>query len=138
MNKVILMGRLTRDPEVRYSQDGKGVVRFDFAVPKRFKKEGEVDANFFSCVGFGKIAETFEKCNVVKGTKLIIEGEVQNNNYTKQDGTKVYGTQIAIDSFEFAESKASSDNTQEAPKPTPKDNEWMSIPDGITEELPFV
>lgn len=135
MQKFIATGRLTKDSEVRYSQDGKAVSRFDIAIGKRFKKEGEADADFFSCVAFGKVAETFDKCKVTKGTKILIDGEVQNNNYTKQDGTKVYGTQILINSFEFCESKGT--QTKEEPKAMPDEGGFMNIPDGIDEELPF-
>ena len=135
MNKVILMGRLTRDAEIRYSNDGKAVARFDFAVNRTFKREGESEADFFSCVAFGKISEAFEKCNVGKGTKLLIEGEVRNNNYTNKDGQKVYGTQILVNSFEFCESKGTSEN--EVPTFKPDANGFISIPDGIEEELPF-
>ena len=136
MQKFIATGRTTKDVEIRFSADGKAVAKFDFAIGKRFKKEGEADADFFSCIAFGKTAESFDKLKVGKGTKLLIEGEVQNNNYTKQDGTKVYGTQILVNSFEFCESKQST--PQEAPKETPKGNDWMSLPDDIGEELPFI
>ncbi len=135
MQKLIATCRLTKDSEVRYSQDGKAVARFDIAIGKRFKREGEADADFFSCVAFGRVAETFDKCKVTKGTKILIDGEVQNDNYTKQDGTKVYGTQILVNSFEFCESKGT--QTKEEPKAMPSDEKWMSIPDGIDETLPF-
>jgi single-strand DNA-binding protein len=135
MQKFIATGRLTKDSEVRYSQGGQAVAKFDIAIGKRFKREGEADADFFSCVAFGKTAETIDKCKIAKGTKLLIEGEVQNNNYTKDDGTKVYGTQILVNSFEFCESKASAQ--QEEPKPMPNSDGFMNIPDGIDEELPF-
>ena len=135
MQKLIATGRLTKDSEVRYSQDGKAVARFDFAIGKRFKKEGEADADFFSCVCFGKTAESIDKCKVAKGTKLLIEGEVQNNNYTKQYGTKVYGTQILVNSFEFCESKGT--QAQEEPKEMPNEGGFMTIPDGLDEEMPF-
>lgn len=132
MNQVIFTGRLTMDAEIRYSNEGKAVARFDFAVNRRFKREGEADADFFSCVAFGKLAETLERCNVGKGTKLLIEGEVRNNNYTNKEGQKVYGTQILVNSFEFCESKGT--GQQQAPV----DNDgFMNIPDGFDEELPF-
>ena len=135
MNKVILSGRLTKDTEIRYSAEGKAVARFDFAVNRTFKKEGETDADFFSCVAFGRIAETFDKCNVSKGTKLLIEGEVRNNNYTNKEGQKVYGTQILVSAFEFCERKGT--NGDEVPTFKPNADGFMSIPDGIEEELPF-
>ena len=134
MNKVIFTGRLCKDAEIRYSADGKAVARFDFAVNRTFKREGEADADFFSCVAFGKIAETIEKY-VSKGTKILIEGEVRNNNYTNKDGQKVYGTQILVNSFEFCESKGTGGN--EVPTFKPDENGFMSIPDGIEEDLPF-
>ena len=133
MQKLIATARLTKDSEVRYSADGKAIAKFDIAISKRFKKEGEADADFFSCVAFGKVAETFDKCRVGKGTKILIEGEVQNNNYTNKDGQKVYGTQILVNSFEFCESKG---KTQEEPQPSNGDG-FMDIPDGIDSELPF-
>lgn len=139
MNKFIISGRLTNDPEIKYSQDGKTVARFSFAVNRRFKREGDPDADFFNCVAFGKIAETFEKCNVSKGTKLLIEGEVRNNNYTDQNNVKHYGMQVIVNGFEFCESKASSNapaNNVPTFAPTNSDG-FMSIPDGIDEELPF-
>lgn len=134
MQKLIATCRLTKDSEVRYSADGKAIAKVDIAIGKRFKREGEADADFFSCVAFGKTAEAFDKCRVSKGTKILIEGEVQNNNYTKQDGTKVYGTQILINSFEFCESKSSSTAPESAPQAN--NDGFMSIPDGL-DELPF-
>lgn len=138
MNKVIFTGRLTKDAEIRYSNEGTAVARFDFAVNRKFKREGEADADFFSCVAFGKIAETFEKCSIGKGTKLLIEGEVRNNNYTNKDGQKVYGTQILVSSFEFCESKGTQENAQAPNRAyTGAADGFMNIPDGIDEDLPF-
>ena len=140
MQKLIATCRLTKDSEVRYSADGKPVAKFDIAIGKSFKKEGEPDADFFSCVAFNQVAEAFDKCKVSKGTKIVIEGEVQNNNYTKQDGTKVYGTQILVKSFEFCESKASGESKpQNSAQPAPKASgeDFMVIPDDMP-ELPFV
>ena len=143
MNKVIMMGRLTRDPEIRYGQGANGTVvgRFSIAVDRRFKREGEPDADFFDCTTFGKQAEFVEKY-LKKGTKIVLEGSVQNNNYTNKDGQKVYGTRIVVDSVEFAESKAASQGApkQAAPKQPgqkPDKDGFMNIPDGIDEELPF-
>lgn len=138
MNKWISMVRLTRDAEIRYSADGKAVAKFDVAVNRKFKREGEADADFFSCVAFGKIAETFEKLNIGKGTKLLIEGEVRNNNYTNREGQKVYGTQILVDSFEFCESKQGGE-TASAPTRTtnPYVDGFMNIDDLNDPELPF-
>jgi len=140
MNKVIFTGRLTKDAEIRYSGDGKAVARFDIAVNRKFKREGEAEADFFSCVAFGKIAETFEKCNVGKGAKLLIEGEVRNNNYTNKEGQKVYGTQVVVDSFEFCESKQGgvADGMSKINTTIETDSQgFMSIPNGLDEELPF-
>lgn len=134
MNKLILCGRLTADAEIRYSTDGKAVARFNFAVNRRFKREGEPEADFFQCVAFGKIAETFEKCSVGKGTKLLIDGEMRNNNYEK-DGVKHYGMQVIVSSFEFCESKGSIG--QAAPQQATDGDGFMNIPDDIDEELPF-
>ena len=138
MNNWIATGRLTRDAEVRYSNDGKAVVRFDFAVNRKFKREGEPDADFFTCVAFGKLAETFEKLNISKGTKLAIEGEVRNNNYTNKDGQKVYGTQIMVNSFEFCESRQNSESAPAQKTAPQKDDSFMEIPESDWESLPFV
>lgn len=139
MNKVILLGRLTRDAEVRYSQgeSSTAVARFSLAVDRRFKRDGEEQtADFISCVAFGKTGEFMEKYGK-KGTKFAIEGRIQTGSYTNKDGQRVYTTDVVVEQVEFAETKSSNNAPQDAPKPTPND-EWMSIPDGIDEELPFV
>ena len=142
MNKVILMGRLTRDPEVRYSQ-GEGqmaIARFSLAVDRRFKRQGDtVTADFFNCTAFGKTGEFVEKY-LRKGIKVVIEGELQNNNYEDKNGTKHYSVQIIVNQIEFAESKSSqanSNDTAELEANAPADDGFMNIPDGIDEELPF-
>lgn len=139
MNKVILMGRLTRDPEIRYSQGATttAVARFSIAVDRRFKREGEPDADFFNCTAFGKQAEFIERY-IFKGTKIVLTGRVQNNNYTNKDGQMVYGTVVMVEEVEFAESKNASagDQSQNAPITSGGDG-FMNIPDGIDEELPF-
>ena len=117
MNKIILFGRLSSDLDIRATHDGKSVVRFNFAVNRWFKREGEPDADFFQCVAFGKIAETLDRCEVGKGTKLLIEGEMRNNNYEK-DGVKYYGMQLYVNGFEFGESKASSNGSEAATSST--------------------
>ena len=117
MNKIVLFGRLSSDLDVRATSEGKSVVRFNFAVNRWFKREGEPDADFFQCVAFGKIAETLERCEVGKGTKLLIEGEMRNNNYEK-DGVKYYGMQLYVNGFEFGESKASSNGSEVASSST--------------------
>ena len=111
MNKVIMMGRLTRDPEVRYSQgaNGTAVGRFSIAVDRRFKREGQPDADFFNCTSFGKQAEFVERY-LKKGTKVVISGSVQNDNYTDKDGNQRYSVQIICDEIEFAESKNAQGN----------------------------
>lgn len=144
MNKVILMGRLTRDPEVRYSQGASqtAVARFSIAVDRRFKREGEPDADFFNCTAFGKQAEFIERY-MRKGIKVVVCGRVQNDNYTNKEGQMVYSVRVMVDEIEFAESKSSQqggDNggfvpTQSA-APVAAGEGFMNIPDGI-EELPF-
>lgn len=141
MNKVILMGRLTRDPEVRYTQgdNASAVARFSLAVDRRFKKDGEQTADFISCVAFGKTGEFIEKYGR-QGTKFVVEGRIQTGSYTNKDGQKVYTTDVVVEQVEFAESKASADgNTTNntANLNTPTDTSFMDIPDDISEELPF-
>jgi single-strand DNA-binding protein len=135
MNKVIMMGRLTRDPEVRYSSEGNAVSKFSLAVDRRYKREGQPDADFFNCVAFGKTAEFTEKY-LKKGTKVVLDGELQNNNYTNKDGQKVYGMQIVVNSLEFAESKSSSNSDRESTQQVDS-NDFMNVPDVAEEELPF-
>ena len=132
MNKVIEMGRLTRDPEISSSNSGTTFARFSIAVDRRFKREGEPDADFFNCTAFGKTAEFVEKY-LQKGTKVLVTGRLQNNNYTNKEGQKVYDVRIMVEEMEFAESKKDGQqNTQEAPG-----NDFLNIPDGLVEELPF-
>ena len=109
MNKVILMGRLTRDPDIRYSQNDNqiAVARFTIAVDRRFKRDGDQTADFISCVAFGRTAEFFEK-SVKQGTKVCAEGRIQTGSYTRQDGQKVYTTDVVVENVEFAESRAAS------------------------------
>ena len=138
MNKWIGMGRLTRDPEVRYSQSGSAVANFSVAIDRRYKRDGETTADFFNCTAFGKTGEFVEKY-LRKGVKVVIEGELQNNNYEDKNGTKHYSVQIIVNQIEFAESKSSQTNndTAEPETNTPADDGFMNIPDGIDEELPF-
>ena len=139
MNKVILMGRLTRDPEVRYSQgdSASAFARYTLAVDRRFKRDGEPTADFLNCVAFGRAAEFAEKY-LRQGVKIAITGRIQTGSYTNRDGVKVYTTDIVVEEQEFAESKNA--NGGEGFNPAPRDNGdgFMSIPDGIDEELPFV
>lgn len=145
MNKVILMGRLTRDAEIRYSQgeNAMAIARCTLAVDRRGKKDGQQQtADFISCVAFNKTAEFLEKFGH-KGTKFVLEGRIQTGSYTNKDGQKVYTTDVVVESIEFAESKSSGnsaagqgENTQPEPSPAGDDG-FMNIPDGIDEELPF-
>ncbi len=138
MNKVILMGRLCADPEVRYSQNQNqtAVARYRLAVDRRFKREGEQTADFISCVAFGKAAEFAEKY-LRQGTKIAITGRIQTDSYTNREGQKVYTTDVVVEEQEFAESKGASGNIEgSAPQATDPDG-FMSLPDGIDEELPF-
>ena len=143
MNKVILMGRLTRDPEVRYSQGENplAIARFTLAVDRRFKRDGEQSADFISCVAFGKQAEHAERY-YRQGLKIVVCGRIQTGSYTNRDGVKVYTTEVVVEEQEFAESKASSDastatSSQTTPTNTSGNDGFMNVPDGIDEELPF-
>ena len=141
MNKVILMGRLTRDPDVRYTQgeEPMAIARFALAVDRRGKRDGEASADFPSCVCFRRTAEFIEKY-AHQGTKLVVVGRIQTGSYTNRDGQKVYTTDVVVEEAEFAESKAAADrNTQQIPPPSPDTGAdgFMNIPDGIEEELPF-
>ncbi len=144
MNKVILMGRLTRDPDVRYSQgaNATAVARYSLAVDRRFKRDGEPTADFINCVSFGRQAEFAEKY-LKRGTKIAVTGRIQTGSYTKQDGTKVYTTDVVVEEQEFAESKnASSQGSVNMPEERPDftasaSDGFMNIPDGVDDELPF-
>lgn len=141
MNKVILMGRLTRDPETRYTEGSNNtcVSRFSLAVERRFKREGEPDADFFNCTSFGRQGEFVEKY-LRQGTKVVVVGRLQQDNYTNRNGEKVYSIQVIVEEVEFAESKTASQNSNEKPmaKPaTASSDGFMSIPEGIEEDLPF-
>ena len=152
MNKVILMGRLTRDPDVRYSQgaNATAVARYTLAVDRRFKRDGDQTADFINCVSFGRTAEFAEKY-FRQGLKIVVTGRIQTGSYTNRDGIKVYTTDVVVEDQEFAESKAASDSHyqsggyqsagyQAGPAPAPSSDAgdgFMNIPDGIDEELPF-
>lgn len=129
-----MMGRLVKDVEIRYAQNGTAIAKFTIAVDRRFKREGQPDADFFKCTSFGKQAEFVEKY-FKKGSRILLEGELQNNNYEK-DGQTVYDNQILVNSVEFCESKNNSGNT--TTNNATDNNDFMNIPDGIDEELPFV
>ncbi len=145
MNKVILMGRLTRDPEVRYSQgeNNMAIARYTLAVDRRFQKNSDQSADFISCVAFGRSAEFAEKY-LKQGTKICITGRIQTGSYTNKDGVKVYTTDIVVEDQEFAESKnaaqsgGGADFASSRPTPSAASGDgFMSIPDGIEDELPF-
>lgn len=147
MNKVILMGRLTRDPEVRYSQgeSSMAIARYSIAVDRRRRSNAGADeqtADFINCVAFGKAGEFAEKY-FHKGTKIAVTGRIQTGSYTNKDGVKVYTTDIVVEEQEFAESKNASSGSDggysggRSEAPAPAGDGFMNIPDGIDEELPF-
>ncbi len=131
MNHLILMGRLVKDPDVSYANSGTTIGRFTIAVDRRFKREGQPEADFFNCTTFGKQAEFVEKY-LKKGTKIILSGEIQNNNYKDRNGNQQYSVQIMVNELEFAESKKTqTENNVEA------NNGFINVPEGLEEELPF-
>ncbi|WP_317347197.1 single-stranded DNA-binding protein [Blautia argi] len=147
MNKVVLMGRLTRDPEVRYTQgdNSTAIARYTLAVDRRFKREGEATADFINCVAFGKQAEFTEKY-FRQGLKVIVSGRIQTGSYTNKEGRKVYTTDIVIEEQDFAESKergaayvpgTASGRTSGTAAGEEDADGFMNIPEGIDEELPF-
>lgn len=146
MNKVILMGRLTRDAEIRYSQgeSSTAIARFSLAVDRRFRRDNEEQtADFINCVAFGRTAEFLERFGR-KGTKFVLEGRIQTGSYTNKDGQRVYTTDVVAENVEFAESKNNSSagndfgGAPSAPSPSGATGDgFMNIPEGIDEELPF-
>ena len=148
MNKVILMGRLTRDPNVRYTagDNPMGIARYTLAVDRRIKREGEATADFISCIAFGKAAEFAEKY-FRQGIRIVVSGRIQTGSYTNRDGNKVYTTDVVVEEQEFAENKSGAAGNSNAQSNTaagqPIGNTtvdadgFMNIPDGIDEELPF-
>ena len=139
MNKVIFMGRFTRDPEVRYSQGANptAIARFTLAVNRRFKRDGEPEADFFNCTAFGKQAEFIERY-MRKAVKVVVSGRIENDNYTNKEGQMVYSVKVMIEEIEFAESKAAGGNQGNSGYSNmgPGDG-FMNIPGGLDEELPF-
>ena len=137
MNKVILMGRLTRDPEVRYSQgeNSLAIARYTLAVDRRFRRDGDQSADFIGCVAFGRQAEFAEKY-LRQGTKIAISGRIQTGSYTNRDGQKVYTTDVVVEDQEFAESKGAGNNNDGNGKNNMDSDGFMNIPDDM-EELPF-
>lgn len=144
MNKVIMMGRLTRDPEIRYSQNGDQmcIARYTLAVDRRFNRNGDQNADFIGCVAFGKSAEFAEKY-LKQGTKIAITGRIQTGSYTNKDGNKVCTTDVVVEEQEFCESKNANNsnsqqsNTANASNQPSSGNDFMSIPEGIEDDLPF-
>ena len=148
MNKVILMGNLTRDPEIRYSQgeNSLAIARFSIAVNRRFSRQGDTDTDFFNCTAFGKQAEFVEKY-FRKGSRMLLSGRVQNDNYTNNNGEKVYSVQIIAEEIEFAERKSTADANMAAqggnfgggsPEPNAAANDdFFYLLDGIEDGLPF-
>ena len=139
MNKVILMGRLTRDPEIRYSQgeQSTAVARYTIAVDRRFRRDGDQQtADFINCVAFGRQGEFAEKY-LRKGTKIALTGRIQTGSYINRDRQKVYTTDVVVEEQEFAESKAAGQTAQQNPAPMAREDGFMEIPDGLEEELPF-
>ena len=150
MNKVILMGRLTRDPEVRYSagENSMAIARYTLAVDRRFKRDGEATADFISCVAFGRAAEFAERY-FRQGIRIVVSGRIQTGSYTNRDGNKVYTTDVVVEEQEFAENKNSAAGNSNAQSNTAAGQQsenqgvsvdadgFMNIPDGIDEELPF-
>lgn len=148
MNTVVMMGRLVADPVVRYTTGEKStaVANMRLAVDRRFKRDGQPDADFFDCVAFGKLGEFAEKY-LRKGSKVVVQGSLENNNYKNLDGAMVYRNIIRLAEIDFAESKAAAANNAPASStaapakkaaPAPVDDDgFMTIPDSIDEELPF-
>ena len=150
MNKVILMGRLTRDPEVRYSagENALAIARYTLAVDRRFRRDGEATADFIGCVAFGRQAEFAEKY-LHQGTKIVVTGRIQTGSYTNKDGQRVYTTDVVVEEQEFAESKSAAASnggdsnyaayTPSRPEPSQAAGDgFMAIPDGVDDEgLPF-
>lgn len=139
MNKAVLMGRLTRDPEVRYLQGESqtAVARFSLAVDRRYKRDGEPEADFFNCTAFGRLAETVGQY-LSKGVKVVIVGRIQNDNYTNREGQQVYSVRVIADEMYFAEKKAADSSAVGRPEPTASGDGFINIPDDVSDDdLPF-
>lgn len=137
MNKVILIGRVVRDAEIRYSQGANTtcIARYTLAVDRKFKQEGQPNADFINCIAFGKLGEFAEKY-LHKGTKIAVTGRIQTGSYTNKDGQKVYTTDVVVEEQEFCESK-SSNKSQGNDRPQTSSDDFMNIPDGVEDGLPF-
>ena len=136
MNKVVLIGRLTKDVETRYSGE-MAIARYSLAVDRRGKKDSEQTTDFINCVAFGRNGEFAEKY-LKKGTKIAVTGRIQTGSYTDKDGKKVYTTEVVAEEHEFVESKGSGASENNVPTFKPDANGFVSIPDGVEEELPFL
>ena len=136
MNKVILMGRLTRDPDIRYTQTQESmcIARYTLAVDRKGARDREQAADFINVTAFGKAGEFVEKY-LKKGIKIVIAGRIQTGSYTNKDGVKVYTTEVVAEDQEFAESKKASEGNNDNGSRT--EGEFMNIPEGIEEDLPF-
>lgn len=132
MNNVALVGRLTKDPDVRRTANDLVVARYTLAVDRRFKREGEPTADFISCVAFGKSGEFAEKY-FHKGIKIGVNGRIQTGHYDKDDGTRVYTTDVVVENQEFCESKGNGDYS----RPEAPDDDFLDIPEDAMDELPF-
>lgn len=136
MNKFLGIGRLTRDPQISNGNDSM-VARYTLAVDRAYKKEGEPNADFISCVAFGKSADFAEKY-LCKGKKIAVEGRIRTGSYTNKDGQKVYTTDVVVDRHEFVEGKGAEDGTTPSGAPTENnDNAFVNVPENMDEELPF-
>ena len=139
MNKVVLVGRLTREPEVRYSQGERqtAVGRYTLAVDRRLKREGGQEVDFIPCVTFGKMAEFAEKY-FRKGMRVSVSGRIQTGSYTNKDGIKVYTTDVFVEEQEFAESRGERQGAGgNAPEGADAEPPWMDVPEGLDDDLPF-
>ena len=143
MNKVVLIGRPTSDPEVQYSGDDMAIARYTLAVDRKYKKDGDQEADFIRCVAFGKSGEFAEKY-VKKGVRIAVSGRIQTGSYTNNDGVKVYTTDVVVEEHDFADGKGGSNNSGSGSSggfnsgsSDASGDGFMNIPDGIEEELPF-
>lgn len=137
MNKVIIIGRLVKDPDIRYSQGANTtcVARYTLAVDRKFKQEGQLNADFINCIAFGKLGEFAEKY-LHKGVKIAVVGRIQTGSYKNKDGNTVYTTDVVVEEQEFCESKSQSNSQPQVAQSN--DNSWMSIPDNLDDSsLPF-
>ena len=137
MNKVIIIGRVVRDAEIRYSQGESStcIARYTLAVDRKFKQEGQPTADFIKCIAFGKLGEFAEKY-LHKGIKISVTGRIQTGSYKNKDGNTVYTTDVVVEEQEFCESK-SSNQSQGNDRPQTSSDDFMSIPDGVEDGLPF-